>query len=143
MRRAFVAGMTAALTVGLLVAEGCARQSPAVGTWTGRPVAGGLLGQALGRANLEATVTLNADGTGFVKLPPAPEQPATWTEKDGKVTLTVGGTGGASPQAAPDPAAPGSGGTVVGTLAGDGRTMRVDLGPVQLELEKAAATAGK
>jgi hypothetical protein len=135
--------MTAALTVGLLVAEGCARQSPAVGTWKGRPVAGGLLGQALGRSNLEATVTLNADGTGFAKLPPAPEQPVTWAEKDGKVTLTVGGAGSAPPNATQNPAAPGSGGTVVGTLAEDGRTMRVDLGPVQLELEKTEAAAGK
>lgn len=92
--------------------------------------------------NAEATVTLNADGSGFVKLPMIPEQPATWMEKDGKVTLTVGGNA-TSGSGKTNPPAPGSGSSVVGTLAADGRTMQVDLGPVQLDLEKSEATAGK
>ena len=114
-----------------LIGSGCAAISPAVGTWKGPlKIAKGAGIAALGMmamGNQEATVTLTRDGKGFAKLAVAPEQPVMWTEKDGKVILSIG--------SGSDSAKTGKG-SLVGTIAADKQTMTVDLGPVEAELKK-------
>jgi hypothetical protein len=126
-RAAAAAGMTV-LSL-LFLAFGCARVSPAVGTWTG----------SLGPQT--ATLTLRPDGTGTLRPPIGAEQPVSWTEKEGAVALKLGngapaagGGGGAAGGAS------GRGGgvsvDVSGTLSEDGKTMTVPFGPLSLTLQK-------
>ena len=87
-------------------ASGCARTSPAVGTWTASQ-----MGQQM-------TLTLNPDGTGTLTPPPmvGGPQPMKWTEKDNAVTLTRSdaGTGNGGAQ---------SGSNISGTLSEDKKSM--------------------
>ena len=85
------------LTVCLLIVGGCARTSPAVGTWTGTAKVGptapnisplGMATMALGGLlNGPCTLQLQDDGKGFLKVASLPERPISWSEKDGKVIV--------------------------------------------------------
>jgi hypothetical protein len=116
----------------LVLAAGCARVSPAVGTWTGK------------RRPQTATLTLRPDGTGTLQPPIGAQQPVSWTEKEGAVALKLGGgaAAGAGGGAAGARGGNGSGGSggmsvdVPGTLSEDGKTMTVPLGPLSLTLQK-------
>lgn len=124
--------LPALLILLLLAAAGCARTSPAVGTWTG----------SVGPTT--ASVTLNEDGTGTVAIPPVlPQQPLTWKEEEKKVSIQVAGnpgTAAAAPQGAS--AAPGGTGASVnldGTISEDGKTMTVPFPAFSLTLTKQEA----
>ena len=126
-----------------LVLAGCARTSPAAGTWTGQvslpplmqiPLA--VMGGGAAGGATSSTMTLRPDGTGFVKIGPAPEQPVAWTEEDGKVILRPrdeASTGAKNPQPGANP-----NGTLVGTLSEDNKSMSVDLGVTKVVLQKQA-----
>jgi hypothetical protein len=130
------------LAAALFLLAGCARMSPAAGTWTGQislppmmqiPLA--VMGGGAHGATT-STVTLRPDGTGFVKIGPAPEHPVAWTEEDGKVILRPrdeASTGAKNPQPGANPK-----GTLVGTLSEDNRSMSVDLGVAKVVLQKQA-----
>lgn len=113
-----------AVAVPLFLA-GCARVSPAVGTWTG----------SVGPQT--ATVTLSPDGKGFLKLPVLPEQPVNWTEENNKVTLTIGAAAAGTTQGGRSGS--GAASALVGTLSDDKRAMTIDLGPIEIALKKQAA----
>lgn len=117
-----------AVAVPLFLA-GCARVSPAVGTWTGTADAGPL------PVNQTATVTLSPDGRGFVKLAIIPEQPVNWTEENNKVILTIGGAAAGTTQGGRSGS--GAASALVGTLSDDKKTMNIDLGMAKLTLKKA------
>jgi hypothetical protein len=84
-------GVSAALgTFLVLMTMGCS-QSPVVGTWKGTATgaAANIAANRGGQRTINSTLTLNADGTGRAKLAIIPEQPITWTQKDGTVTVTL------------------------------------------------------
>jgi hypothetical protein len=120
MRRLFlVAALIGFLSAMLLT--GCARTSPAVGTWS-LPAGGN-----------PATLTLRPDGTGALKMAVFPEQPVSWTEQDGKVTLRI--EGAKTPGGARDPQT-GRGASVTATLSADQKTMTLPFPTFTLTLEK-------
>jgi len=107
-----------------VLAGGCSRVSPAVGTWS------------LPAGGSPATLELREDGTGTLRMAVLPEQPVSWTEEDGTVTLQLGGgtqTGGSG--AAPK-ARPGVGTALTGALSEDKKSMTIALGPTTLTLQK-------
>ena len=98
--------------LGAFLLSGCARTSPAVGTWTAQS------------GPLSATVTLNEDGTGTLTPPPmvpGGPQPLKWELKDNAVTMTLGGGPAASGRQAPS-------GSMTGTLLEDKKSMEVVTG---------------
>ncbi len=112
--------------VTLAASSGCAKVSPAVGTWTGSAMTS------------TATVVLKADGTGTVAIPPmTPEKPVTWKEEaDKKVTIQLGGAGAPSaPGSAPSA---GMNVSLTGTIADDAKTMTVPFPAFSLTLTKQA-----
>ena len=114
--------LTALFAIGTLI--GCSRTSPAVGVWNGidlPPMVG------------QVTLTFNADGKGFAKIGPLPEQPLVWVEENDKVILTFSSARGR--KGVVQPASTG-GASFVGTLAGDGDTMTMDLGLTTITLQK-------
>lgn len=130
------------IVVATLMAMGCAATSPLVGVWSGTPkvtqssnpmagMAAAMLGMGM---KGECTLTLKADGTGFLKVPIAPERAIAWSEEDGKVILRprdedkgVAETGKS--------AATGSGSTV-GTLSADKQQLDLDLGILKIAFKK-------
>nr|CAA9260788.1 hypothetical protein AVDCRST_MAG63-2418 [uncultured Armatimonadetes bacterium] len=116
--------LTILFAIGTLI--GCARTSPAVGVWNGIH-----LPPMVGRV----TLTLNADGKGFAKIGPLPEQPVVWVEENNKVTLTLSSAQGRKAGVQPASTA---GASFVGTLTEDGRTMTMDLGLATITLQKQA-----
>jgi hypothetical protein len=126
--RRSIGGWFAAGAAAMVLAAGCARQSPAVGEWKGQVSGGGPLGAIAAQTGMgSASMSLKPDGTGFVKAGPTPERPVKWTEKDGKVVFSF---------ADPNQKGAPENGDLVGTLADDGRTMSVDLGPLKVTFEK-------
>jgi len=128
--RLYLAARPALLAVSAAIAlaasSGCAKVSPAVGTWTGAA------------ATSTATVVLKADGTGTVSIPPVmQDKPVTWKEEaDKKVTIQMGGSAGAA--ATPGAPAAGANFSLTGTLAEDAKTMTVPFPMFQLTLTKQA-----
>lgn len=123
----------AVLLVILLSIAGCAKTSPAIGTWTGSV------------GPVTASMTLNPDGTGTVAIPPyLPQQSVSWKEEEKQVSIQMGnvprpgGTGGTGGTAAAP--APGGGGgasvNLTGTIAEDGKTMTVPIANISLTLNK-------
>lgn len=127
------------LVVAALTALGCAATSPLVGVWSGTPklsqssnsmagmaaVMSGMLG------NGECKLTLKADGTGFLKVPIAPERAIAWSEEDGKVILRPRD----EDKTVSNAAAPGIGSTV-GTLSADKQQLDLDLGILKIAFKK-------
>lgn len=122
----FVFGRVTLVFCFCVLLGGCARMSPAVGTWTGADLPG--VGASV--------VTLNPDGKGFAKIGPLPEQPVTWTEENGKVTLSVNSAQAQAPETQPTSARAGN---LVGTLSEDQATLSVDLGVMKATLRKQKA----
>lgn len=108
-----------------VLAAGCSRVSPAVGNWS------------LSARGRTITLALREDGTGTFTMAPLPQQPVSWTEKEGTVTLQIGGGAQASGGAgAARQAQPGAGAALTGTLSEDKKSMTVSLGPTTLTLQK-------
>lgn len=129
-RNAFAAALVCPFVV-----TGCALMpSPAVGEWTGTMTAnpqGGAIAQmgagmlgAMGSAT--ADLTLKADGTGYARAMGAPERPITW-KMDGDRVLIFGANAGKN--ANPSDA-------MVARLSEDKRTLLLDMGPIQVNLQK-------
>ena len=99
--------------LGAFLLTGCARTSPAVGTWTAT------------RGAVTATITLKEDGTGTFAVP-AFGNPADlkWTLEDKVVALNV--NSGTGPQ------------NLTGTLSEDNTTMTLTAGPMTLDFKKQA-----
>ena len=127
---------------------GCAVfQGPAVGDWSGpvsaSPSAGGLGALAAGFAtaaigNTPATLTLKSDGTGYLKLPTAPERPVTWKADGDRVLLFVRKEGDADKGGAilTSGRSPSPEDALIGRLSEDKKTLTFDLGPVQVAMTK-------
>ncbi len=113
-----------------LLAVGCAKTSPAVGTWTGTTP----------MMKSTATLTLAADGTGTFSIPPVMQNKAvTWKEGENKtIDLSMGG---AAPSGGSAAASGAGGASLPATLGEDGKTMTIQLpmaGSVQLTKSEAA-----
>ncbi|RYG86956.1 MAG: hypothetical protein EON58_21155 [Alphaproteobacteria bacterium] len=143
-----------------LIVTGCSLiQSPVVGDWSGNmtasPQSGGIGAMIGGFAtamvgNAPAELTLKADGTGYLKIPSAPEQIITWKMDGERVLLTLpdsnnnheatpGSSGvisGSSRTSSPSPNA--SEGPIIGKLSEDKKTLTFDLGPIQFAMTKQA-----
>jgi hypothetical protein len=121
-RLAIFAAPAAALV--MMVTAGCAKQSPAIGTWT-----------ATSPTGKGATVTLAKDGTGTFSVPPMMNnKPIKWTEEEKKVTLSIessmpGAAGGGA-------GAPSSSLNLNSTISEDGKTMTVTLPMASLTFTK-------
>ena len=92
-------------------------------------------------AGNSASLSLRADGTGYVKMMSAPERLITW-KADGDRVLIYGiaannSETGVSPS--PDPATQHDNNVVIARLSDDKKTLVVDAGPVQFTLTKQAA----
>ena len=108
---------TAALCLlGAFLLTGCARTSPAVGTWTAQS------------GPFSATVVLNEDGTGTLTPPPVAggPQPVKWELNETTVTMTVGGGPAAGGKQRPSA-------NMTGTLSEDKKTMEVATGLPMLQ----------
>ena len=114
--------------VALAAVSGCAKTNPAVGTWTG-PNA--------------TSLTLAADGTGTVSIPPVLQNKAiTWKDgEDKKIDLSFAPAGGSGTAATANTAtgAGGGGMTMPATLGEDGKTMSITLPMTSVTLTKAEA----
>ena len=136
-----VTALSAAFGV-VFCAAGCtAFQSPAVGDWQGTmsasPGAGGLGALAIGFAaaatgNTPANLTLKNDGTGYLKLPTAPERPMTWKMDGDRVLLFVRRDAASTPASGNNA----SDTALVGKLSEEKKTLTFDLGPVQFAMTK-------
>lgn len=118
---------------------GCSQTSPLVGTWSGTPsvaqssnpmagMAGAMLGMSM---NGQCTLTLKADGTGFLKVPIAPERAIAWSEEDGKVILRP-----RDEDKAPTSQSTPASGSTVGTLSADKQQLDLDLGILKIAFKK-------
>lgn len=67
----------------------------------------------------DSNLTLNADGTGFLKVAKHKEEPISWKQEGQKVLLTKDADT-----------------SYVGTMAEDGRSMTIDMGEVKVELTR-------
>lgn len=139
-----------ALSLAMLTGCGHAT-SPAVGTWEGNaafkqvntPVqmADELAGNPLSGA---AALTVNPDGTGFIKVGSLPEMPIEWKLEGHKAIMSQRtNLASAGSKSGAQPAHPSLGGidtlqqgTFVGTMAPDFKSMTVDLGPATIRLTK-------
>ena len=120
------------LAVFALMLAGCARFSPAVGTWQGeaKPKSRNPL-LALPMAmlgNATATLTVKPDGTAFLQTSFAPEQRLSWTEKDGKVFLRRAQDAGTGTDHGDS--------EIIGTLSDKNETLTFDLGPLTATLHR-------
>ncbi|HLJ56710.1 MAG TPA: hypothetical protein VKT77_16850 [Chthonomonadaceae bacterium] len=124
---------------------GLQQLSPLVGTWTGKSKAEetqGLAGLAMAVAGDQlvgpCSLTLNANGNGYLKVAKTPEAAVTWRQDGNKIVLTgatastVAGGARAKPSASKSD-------TAVATLGSDGRTMTIDMGQVTVSLTKQQA----
>jgi hypothetical protein len=114
--------------------------SPVVGTWTGKSKlapSSGLAGLATALAGDQvegpSTLTLQANGNGYLKVAKTPERAITWKQDGKKLVLT--GVGGSGPKndanKADEPA--------VATLSDDEKTMTIDLGQLTVTLSKSGS----
>jgi hypothetical protein len=124
MHRRFAFAPLAALIV---VVSGCAKKSPAIGTWTTTSPLG------------TATMTLSEGGTGTFAMPPIlPSTPIKWEEKDGKVNISPSG---AAPSPAPA-AMPGMVGqptaqmNMTASVSEDGKSLTLPFGNRSVTLNK-------
>lgn len=117
--------------------------SPLVGKWTGEAklatgndltkIANALSGNEMTGAS---RLTLNADGTGFMKVAKRPERPITWKQDGQKVILAETGnakhndTTGETSESMQ---------SYVGTLSDDGTALTIDMGKVKVKLAKLAS----
>ena len=101
--------------------------SPFVGTWTGKSeVKGGDLQKfansvAGGPLTGPSSMTLNSDGTGFLKVADSPERPIAWKQEGDRLILQPSGVNG------PSDAKPDSGGPWVAKWSNDDRTWTIDM----------------
>lgn len=108
--------------------------SPLAGKWEGKSdVKGGDLAKALnglagGPLTGHSTLTLNSDGTGFLKVADKPERPISWKQEGEKVVISTREAGATSDSAGKD--------TWVGTLSGDKKSMTIDMEDVKVTLSK-------
>jgi hypothetical protein len=108
--------------------------SPLVGNWTGKSeVKGGDLAKALnglagGPLTGPSTLTLKADGTGYLKVADKAERPITWKQDGDKVVIEVKS---AEREASSEPVT-----TWIATTSSDRRFMTIDLDDVKVKLSK-------
>lgn len=107
---------------------------PVVGKWTGEAkLATGSelvkLGNQLsgGQMTGASSMTLKADGKGYLKVAKAPEKPITWTQDGDKLTLTMH----SSAENGSDRSD-----AYVGTLSHDQKEMSIDMGQIKVKLSK-------
>src|SRR5438552_1959311 len=109
--------------------------APLAGTWTGKSdmkgndldkfansIAGGPLTGA-------SSLTLNTDGTGFLKVADQPERPISWKQEGDRVILEARGVRGS-----PDANTAQTGGPWVGQLSADRKTIVIDMEKVKVTL---------
>ena len=142
-----IVAVVALVSCTVLVAGCSLLQSPAVGDWSGTMTAapqGGVMG-AIASGFVTATVgntaslSLRADGTGYVKMMSAPEQQITW-KADGDRVLIRGIRSGADGVTTASPAPSVSeNDAVIARLSADKKTLTVDAGPVVFTLARQAA----
>jgi len=109
-----------AAIVMMAAAAGCAKQDPAVGTWSTTTPGG-----------KTASMTLAKDGTGTLSFPGMAmldNKPITWTNEDKKVTLTLEG--------AAMPGSTASGMNLPATLSDDAKTLTIALPMISLTFTK-------
>jgi len=131
--------ISASISCAVLLAGCSLAPSPAVGEWSGKMMAPpqgsmnqlALLAIGIMGDNPSARLSLKGDGTGYLKIPNAPERPVSWRMDGDRIIL-----GGADAIAATTTAS--SHGQVVGRLSDDKKTITLDLGLVQFSLAKAA-----
>ena len=125
---------------------GCARTSPAVGSWLGEvkiepPKNAGMMGMAtmmLGQSiNGPCQLTLKPDGTGFMKISIAPEAPILWSEEDGKVIIRKRFDTEKTPDKKSEEKS--DNGTLVGTMSEEKQALTLDLGITKVEMNKQTA----
>jgi hypothetical protein len=80
---------------------------------------------AMAMGNSPATLTLKNDGTGYLKIPNAPERAITW-KMDGERIVLSGMQDNKT----------GSDSSIVGRLSEDKKTLTFDLGPVKFDMKK-------
>ena len=124
-----------------LIAAGCGHGTRAAGTWTGlvKPGNGPVSDLIANAMKGPSDLTLNPDGTGFLKISGVPEEPISWKQEGDKLILQ-------SRPLSSSQAAPGGLITVnsvplqilVGTLSQDGNTLRIDLGQVSLDMNRSS-----
>lgn len=89
---------------------------------------------------MSSTLTLNADGTGTIAMPPVlPSQPVSWKEEKGQVTIqnANGAPAGGANGTAPKPNSGGGAGySLTGSIAEDGKTMVIPVRSFSLTLTK-------
>jgi hypothetical protein len=101
--------------------------SPLAGKWTGKSeVKGGDLAKfansvAGGPLTGPSSLTLDSDGTGYMKVADGPERPISWKQEGDRVIIETRGVEGASDKHAD------SDGPWVGHLSNDRRTMTIDM----------------
>jgi hypothetical protein len=118
--------------------------SPLVGNWTGEAklttgsdltkLANALTGDQMTGAS---KLTLQANGTGYLKVAKSPERPITWRQDGKRVVLegAVGKTDASGNKSSSDK----SDNTFVGTLTESGTSMTIDLGQAKVSLTKEAS----
>jgi hypothetical protein len=145
MRRLVLVCVILAALTGLFVITR-ARPSPLAGTWTGevqfpnsQSPAFFPLSMLMGQ-DKTGSLILRTDGTAFLKVPVMPEQPVTWSEKDGKVILQLpgnsSGTDGSSQVTSSIKMKMEPGSALVGTVSQDQKAMVVDFGIMKAMLRK-------
>ena len=123
------------------VAAAFQRVSPLVGTWTGESKAStgnGLSGLAVAIAGDQiaghSTLTLQANGLGYLKIAKSPERQITWKQDGKKVILDhVADAAAKSDDAKAD-------NEIVATLDQDEKHMTLDLGQLTVSLDKTSPT---
>ena len=106
--------------------------SPLAGKWTGdSEVKGGDLAKALnslagGPLTGPCALTLNSDGTGYLKVADKAERPITWKQDGEKVLIDIRPADSATE---PLP-------SWVGTISRDGKNMTIDMEDVKVKLSK-------
>jgi hypothetical protein len=115
--------------------------SPLAGKWTGKSdmkddgltgIANVLAGNPLAGPS---SVILNNDGTGFMKVAQTPEQPIAWKQEGDKV-IFEGRTIQSKTGNSGDGQKTNSFGSCVGTLSNNSKSMKIDMGKVQVTVEK-------
>lgn len=114
--------------------------SPLVGSWAGEAklttgsdftkLANELTGNQLtGKSKL----TLQANGTGYLKVAKSPERPITWRQDGKRIVIEVSGATGGSDSTKSEAK---SDGPVIGTVSESGKDMTIDLGRAKVMLTK-------
>src|SRR5438067_11035021 len=114
--------------------------SPLIGSWTGKSdIKGSDLDKfansiAGGPLTGPSSMTLNADGTGFLKVADQPERPISWKAEGDKVILQGRSIGAAHGQDTSQTERADADGPWVGTLGVDRKSMVIDMGKVKVTL---------